>query len=454
LLQSNDVKVLKVLSLKAETTRQMNEQSRRILGIKAFVLISALLLPVVLYAQDATPSAAEDSFLYLKVQLQQKVKPASLKPGDVVEGMLTRGVYWREKEVIPRGSRISLVVDHLEQRRRPPNDHWPWAIKAFAPRHEKYPTFRSAHVLLPDGRTMDLQVSLLSIAQRVVVRGNSRQKEPNSHVGVPDAPETSLTAAVSPEESSLKAKTSPEGLTANLRAFVNSADFPSDSGGQTSLPAAETMMVPAGMQAKLVLLDGVSASGSHSGDAFHARLLEPVSVGSNVVIPAGSIVEGIVAKAQKPRMLSRSGSLLLSFTSVSDGRTVKRIDASISSLSLDKRSHTRIDSEGEIQGDRPGLAWMLINLGMTGGLAKVADDSTQLIMESIISAATDVSTAGTSRIVAACVSGVFILTRHGRDVVLPKFSEIDITFNRPIVLSAVLPSGDHPDQEQSGDVTR
>jgi hypothetical protein len=50
-------------------------------------------------------------------------------------------------------------------------------------------------------------------------------------------------------------------------------------------------------------------------------------------------------------------------------------------------------------------------------LAKVADDSTQLIMESIISAATDVSTAGTSRIVAACVSGVFMLTRHGRDVV-------------------------------------
>jgi hypothetical protein len=415
-------------------------------GLNLVVLFA--LLPVVLHAQSTKPSAAEDSFLYLKVQLRQKVKPASLKPGDVVEGVLTRGVYWREKEVIPRGSRVSLVVDHLEQRRCPPNDHWPWAIKAFAPRHEKYPTFRSAHVLLPDGRTMDLQVSLLSIAQRVVVRRNSR-KEPNSIEGVPDAPETGLTVAVSPEESTFKAKTSPEGLTANLQAFVNSADFTLDSDGQTSPPASGTMMVPAGMQAKLVLLDDVSASGSHPGDAFHARLLEPVSVGSNVVIPAGSIVEGTVAKAQKPRMLSRSGSLLLSFASVSDGRTVKRIDASISSLSLDRRSHTRIDSEGQIQGDRPGLAWMLINLGVTGGLAKVADDTTQLIIESIISTATDASTAGTSRIVAACVSGVFMLTRHGRDVVLPKFSEIEITFNRPVVLSAALPSGNHPDPEQS-----
>ena len=403
------------------------------------------LLPVVLHAQNAKSSAAEDSFLYLKVQLRQKVKLASLKPGDVVEGMLTRGVYWREKEVIPRGSFVSLVVDRLEQRKRELNDHWPWAIRAFAPRHEKYPTFRAAHVLLPDGRTMDLQVSLLSIAQRVVVRANSLKKQSNLHAIVPDTPETGLTGVVGPEESTLKAKASREALTANLQAFMNSADFPSDSGVQTFLPA-ETMTVPAGMQAKLVLLDDVSASGSHSGDAFHARLVEPVAVSSNVVIPAGSIVEGVVAKAQKPRMLSRSGSLLLSFTSVSDSDgTVKRIDASISSLNLDRRSHTRIDSEGEIQGDRPGLAWMLINLGMTGGLAKITDDSTQLIIESIISTATDVSTAGTSRIVAACVSGVFMLTRHGRDVVLPKFSEIDITFNRPVVLSAVLPSSNRPD---------
>jgi hypothetical protein len=424
-------------SKEAESLKSKANSLARVAANLVFIFA---LLPVVLHAQSAKPSASEDSFLYLKVQLQQKMKPGSLKPGDVVEGMLTRGAYWRDKEVIPRGSLVSLVVDHLEQRRRPPNDHWPWAIKAFAPRREKYPTFGSAHVLLPDGRTMDLQVSLLSIAQRVVVRANSRKNEPNSSEGAPDAPETSLTVAVGPEESTFKGNTSSEGLTANLQAFVNSADFPSDSGGQTSLPA-ETMMVPAGMQAKLILLDGLSASGSHPGDAFHARLLEPVSVGSNVVIPAGSIVEGIIAKAQKPRMLSRSGSLLLSFTSVSDARTVKRIDASISSLSLDKRSHTRIDSEGEIQGDRPGLAWMLINLGVTGGLAKVADDSTQLIIESIISTATDVSTAGTSRIVAACVSGVFMLTRHGRDVVLPKFSEIDITFNRPVVLSAVLTSG-------------
>src|SRR2546430_6954834 len=39
-------------------------------------------------------------------------------------------------------SPVRLVVDRLEQRRRAPNDHWPWAMKLFAPRHDKYPTFR------------------------------------------------------------------------------------------------------------------------------------------------------------------------------------------------------------------------------------------------------------------------------------------------------------------------
>jgi len=200
------------------------------------------------------------------------------------------------------------------------------------------------------------------------------------------------------------------------------------------------MTVPAGTQAKVILMD-VSASGSHEGDTFRARLIEPISVSSTFVLPAGSVLEGRVAKAQKPRMMSRSGSLLLSFTSVTnpDG-TDKRIDASVAGVSLDRRSHTRVRPEGEMQGDRPGAAWTLLNLGVTGGLAKVADDGTQLILEAILSTATDVSTAGTSRIVSECVSGVFMLTRHGRDVVLPKFTEMEITFSRPVVLSAGAPS--------------
>jgi hypothetical protein len=80
--------------------------------------------------------------------------------------------------------------------------------------------------------------------------------------------------------------------------------------------------------------------------------------------------------------------------------------------------------------------WMLINGGATAGIAKVADDGTQLIVEALISTATDASTAGTARFAASIVSAVFMLTRKGHDVVLPNHTEITITFNRALMLSA------------------
>jgi hypothetical protein len=79
--------------------------------------------------------------------------------------------------------------------------------------------------------------------------------------------------------------------------------------------------------------------------------------------------------------------------------------------------------------------WMLINGGVTAGIAKEVDDGTQLIVEALISTATDASTAGTARLVGTIVSGVFMLTRKGHDVVLPNHTEMALTLNRPITFS-------------------
>jgi hypothetical protein len=88
-----------------------------------------------------------------------------------------------------------------------------------------------------------------------------------------------------------------------------------------------------------------------------------------------------------------------------------------------------------MHGEGPGKVWMLIHAGVATGIAKVMDDGTQLVLEAIASSATDASTAGTARIAAICVSGIFMVTRHGRDVVLPRFTEMDITFDRPFSLT-------------------
>ncbi len=134
-------------------------------------------------------------------------------------------------------------------------------------------------------------------------------------------------------------------------------------------------------------------------------------------------------------MLSRAGSLLLTFTSLTlPGGTATPVGAFVTAAQLDQRSHTKIDPEGKLHGDRPGKAWMLIHIGVTAGIAKEADDTLQLIIEVFVSTATDASTAGVGRIAATCASGLFLLTRHGRDVVLPKFTQMNIMFDRPVSL--------------------
>ena len=83
-------------------------------------------------------------------------------------------------------------------------------------------------------------------------------------------------------------------------------------------------------------------------------------------------------------MLSRAGSLLLTFTGLTvPGGADASLVASVTGLDLDQRSHTKIDPEGKLHGDRPGMKWMLINIAVTAGIAKEADDATQLIIKAI-----------------------------------------------------------------------
>jgi hypothetical protein len=146
-------------------------------------------------------------------------------------------------------------------------------------------------------------------------------------------------------------------------------------------------------------------------------------------------------KKTPPKWLSRSGLLYLGFTEVTlpDGGRFP-VTASLAGAQLDERSHTRMDAEGALHGERPGKAWMAINVGVTAGLAKEVDDTVQLIIEAVVSTATDASTAGTARIVASCVSGLYMATRKGRDVVLPRFTEMDVSLDRPASLHPVAAS--------------
>jgi hypothetical protein len=348
--------------------------------------------------------------LYMKVRLDSKIKPSAMKPGDQVSGRLLQDVYSGSTEIIPAGSVAHLSVATLSTRRRTPNDHWPWMIKAFTPRHEKYPVFNSATIETPDGHQSSLQVSFISINKEVEVEQKTKQ----------------------PHDSSQSKKKVREDL-GNIVTLETSSQTATDS---KIISPSEPVTIAAGTEAKVILLGDVSASKNRSGDSFQARLVEPVRIDNRIVIPEGALLDGKVVRSQGPRMLSRSGSINLEFTNLTlPGGPSNTITATVAGAEINQRSHTVIDPEGQMHGDRPGKAWMLLNIGVTGGIAKVADDGSQLLIEALVSTATDASTAGTGKIVSACASGIFLLTRHGRDVVLPKYTQMKIMFGRPVSLA-------------------
>jgi hypothetical protein len=393
-------------------------------------------------AINSQPDLALQSSVYVKVQLAKTVKISALKPGDVIEGKLAQDVYSGDRELFPSGSPVRLTVDKLGRRRRVPNDYWPWVIKVFIPRHENYPTFQSATVSLPDGKEVPLRVSLIFINRETEVLTQAKTKKgtrPASSMTQPG--ETVATETAPPAETGSKTARSKNagpkdsGPLVTLEAVspLETTVVSSESSNRFALPGPVTLAT--GTQAKIILLGGVSASKSRPGDSFQARLVEPVRLDSKIVLPEGTLLGGKVLKSTPPRMLSRAGSLLVTFTDVIlPGRPGIPAVASVAAVELDQRSHTKIDPEGKMQGDRPGRAWMALNIGVTAGIAKVTDDSMQLIIEAMVSTATDASTAGTARIVGICASSLFLLTRHGRDVVLPRFTEMNVSFDRPVFL--------------------
>ena len=386
--------------------------------ISTAILAMSAGIPLAGAAQDP---ASDQGPLIVEVQPNGTPKLSRLKPGDRLQGEVKNGVYSGERELIPSGSPIELTVSSLERRRRAPSDRWPWVVRLFAPRRTLCPSTLAATVHLPDGSKRPYSLTFLSSTHEVelTAKTESRKSKASPLPGGKHKPGINLTLVLE---------------------LGRPTDEEARSGGFAPNPATAGDGVTAGTVAHVRLLGDLRASKSRTGDTFMSRLAEPVSLSSGVVLPEGLLIRGKVVKSVAPRRLCRSGSLAVSFTELllpSGRKTV--ISASPSSVVVDRASGLNMNSEGEIKGARPGKARLLIDLGVSGGISKVTDDSFQLVAEALVSTATDASTAGSARIVAAVFSGVYMLTRHGRDVTLPRYTNIEITFDRPAALVSAAP---------------
>ena len=392
-----------------------------------------ILLIVAATVSGANSQTADGHAALIWVALEGHTQLNKTRPGTTIEGKLARSVFWRDAEIFPKGGTVRLVVDQIESRKKPYLvDDRPFVIHVFAPRHDVLVRFRSVNVLIPGGTEVPLRATFIALSERAelgtggakaAIKGQAAATDPGGHAPKrkkPAAPWV-LTLQVEPENTTFQALAA------------------AHAGKQSSLPAVcpEPCTIADGTRMPVALLVGLSASQNRQGQSFRAVLLEPVLVGSAIVIPQGSILQGTLTQRVAPRRLYRPGSINLLFTGLAlPNGTATVIAASPVAAEVDRETHMTMDSEGIIHAQSPGTARFLLDFAVTGGISKVTDDTTQMIIEAISTTATDASTAGVTRFVAMGATAIYMLTRHGRDVILPPYTEMDISLSRAVSLGS------------------
>ena len=132
---------------------------------------------------------------------------------------------------------------------------------------------------------------------------------------------------------------------------------------------------------------------------------------------------GHVGKVTPARRLSRPAFMFLSFDQVTlpDGSSQK-ISGSLASADLDRRVEMSVDSEGGLHGRGRGVKKTLGALGLGIATDQVVDEAVEMAMH----AAGPYVGLGT---------GLFLfLGKHGNDVTLPRYTEMEVVFERPLTI--------------------
>jgi hypothetical protein len=334
-----------------------------------------------------------------------------VQKGTMLEGRLSLPLYCGEHIAAPADSTIRVTVNSVEKIHE---DLGFWRktgrviIRAFNPLETSRPTeyrveLSTADLLLPTGQVLPLDARVLRASSGVMVQANAKSLQP----------------AGAAREKSKASGTLLLGLSRRV-----SFSVPAEPNVSSVIPVEEQHAAPA------YLLTALRSSLNHQGDIFRAQLAEPVRLAGRMFTP-GTVVEGTVVRSVAPRMLSRAGRLYLRVDRVvpADGEPL-RVGGSLNTAEADAQARFALDEEGTLHGRKPGIVNGLVDAGYAYFLGKVSDDISETPIRAIGASMSDAAVANAARYVGLGTSLAFLLTRHGRDVYLPKYALIKIDFGR------------------------
>lgn len=190
---------------------------------------------------------------------------------------------------------------------------------------------------------------------------------------------------------------------------------------QTPVLKGTVTTVPVGTAFEIITNSEINTKKNHVGEIFTATLNQPISVGSDIVIPAGSEVYGQVTYSEDAGRVGRNAIMEIKFTSVKPpyGHKIPMIGKIVTK-----------DNTGVLRGG--SLKQQLVkNVSSTavttvGGLA-VGTGIGAIAGEAGIGAAVGSITGG--------VVGLgYIIIKKGREVNLPIGTKMVVTLEQPLVV--------------------
>ena len=392
-------------------------------------LLLMLALPMLASAQQTTLSSSPSDIrripqgTMIRLNLPHATRIERLRPGTSLEATLARPLYSDKDVAIAAGTRLTFVVASFEKAKRPRSTKEKLVRgidRAFNPLdHNEPPEYalevRDAALMGGLEQTLPMRVSFLRLGRLAQIRSVARGRDQTIPADLMTVP------------NSKQKKHAVETLLLQLEQdlFVP-ADF--QAAGKKSTPTSPIRKST--RTARAYLLTSMSASKNQEGDLFQARLAEPADVG-DFRFSAGSLVEGRVARSTPPRWLSRPGVLVLRVDRIvkEDGEAFD-VPGTLEEAEADSSTPFVMDEEGAMHGRKPGVGNALVDIGFGYVLGKFADDLSEAPIRAIGAGMSDASVATAARYVGFGAATIFLLTRHGRDVKLPKYSEIEIEFGR------------------------
>jgi hypothetical protein len=375
----------------------------------------------------------------LRLNFPDTVRISKLKPGMEVQATLARPLFAGNQLAIPSGARLQFVVDSITKAKTKGSNKDKFLNgldRAFNPLDHSHPAeyvleVRNAVLFAGETEPLPLRVSFLRVGKAAQVTGGSPQHPTEPLTGCANGSRTGTVPDVDSNtaaRSRAASKRSVQVLLLRLeRELIVSPSPASTSERQSEHLSRET---EPGRTGRAYLLTSLSAAKNHQGDIFQARLSEPLSFG-NIFYPAGTLVEGHVTRQAPPRWLSRPGVLALKMDRIipAEGDPLG-VSGSLEGADADASSRFAMDEEGTMRGRKPGIGKALVDIGLGYAFGKIADDLSEAPIRAIAAGMGDASVATAARYVGLGTASVFLITRHGRDVKLAKYSEIEIYFAR------------------------